>query len=718
MLAERAKRTHSTGGQFDRIHFSPDGKQIAAINASEPMSVLKWDIETNITEEFHQFTDVVYSPNGEQLASASADGRIRIIEIANGNEMKSIPAHTGMISSLTYSPNGQRIAFSVADDTIHVWDVEHHKPVLAIPGLGPTDLPEGEVSLRTFAFSPDGKRMATAGIGHPTKVWNAETGEELLATRETIDSPSLSIAYSPDGKHIAVGGFSAVEILDALTAERLSTFSHGFAPFVSLEYSPDGKKLAGGSVWGDLVIWDLETQEALQLVEESLASTFFRFFGFRRGSEANRIAGARLAFNLDSTQIATASGNQVRIWDTKTGAELKSRNVKSRIVTSVDFRSDGKSLAFGSLDWTLGEWNVVTDKITTYPLVEDWVRQLAQESSTCRSSSPALPDTTFACTSSRLVYGTANGTVVLSEIGDEENDNQDEIVFRVLPFGEWITYRPSNLTYWSSRGAESHIKIRFNDVSCEIFKFLGWTHCPLYPLEWYREELRRTPEDLSLGNVGALQTAQPAQARLAVQMVASTLFNNPVAVLACMSTFLLAWVHLYVRWYRNNPLVLARTFFLRTHWNPTWISRRRALRLRTKAGTQGESRNAYVFAGHGGVRGATPNNLRRFATKSTDRPQAYVIYPGSTPRERKRNLEEVRKLKFDLRIDVIPLDLPTLHHGLMSENCDSILSEVEMLYLTLDDPYADAMPIKDPNFFLVGRTDWKQWRRRLPMDST
>ena len=696
------ERTFSNAGGIDRIHFSPDGKHIAAIDATGPMSVVKWNIEEDITDVFHEFTAVAYSPDGGYLAAASANGTIRIVEIASRDVTTTLEAHRGVISSLEFSPDGQRITFSVPDGTVHVWDVKRGEPVFSISGRGRPEL--GLLSpffsyrqsfYRPFAYSPDGTRIATANLGRPLTVWAAEDGKELLSLSEPGGPSILSLAYSPDGEQIATGGIKGIEILDASTGARVSTVPDVSDPVIALGYSPDGKKLAAETVWGDLIVWDFETHDALRFEDEPRTMSILRQIQRR----FSRAPSGSFAYHPTGTQIATTDRNQVRILDTKTGKLVKARDFESRIVTGVEFNSDGSSLVFGSLDWTLVEWDVEADKITTHPFVEDWVRTLAQASSDCKLPSPAPAYTAVDCTSSRLVYGTANGAVVLSESIDKEGENQDEIVFQVLPFGEWITYRPSDLTYLSSSAAESQVKVRFDDASCGIFEFLGWTHCPLYPLEWYRDELRRAPERFHLDEVGTPQTIRPREVRLASQMAAMTLADNSVAVLASMSTLILVVVLFFIRMHRNNPLVLARTFFLRTHWNPTWMSRRRALRLRSNAAVRDGARRAYVFAGHGGVRGATPSNLERLTAKSPDRLQAYVIYPASTPRERTRNLEEVLRLKFDLKIDVVPLEVPTLQRGLVNENCDSILFEIEMLYLTRDDPYADSMPIKDPNFF-------------------
>ena len=696
------ERTFSTAGGIDRIHFSPDGGHVAAIDATEPMSVMKWNIDEDVTDVFHQFTAVAYSPDGEHLAAASADGTIRIVEIASRSVTKTLVAHRGAILSLEFSPDGKRIAFSVPDDAIHVWDVESGEQAYTILGPGQSDLnliglfyEYTQPYVSNFAYSPDGTRIATAGLRRPLKVWAAEDGKELLLVGEPDDPSILSLAYSPDGEHIATGGFQGIEILDASTGERVSTVPEVSDTIVALAYSPDGKKIAARSISGKLVIWDFETQEALPFENDSSITSILRRFQRRLSRDPSN----SFSYHPDGTRIATADRDQVRIWDTTTGKLASSRNFEPSIVTIVDFSSDGRSLAFGSVDWTLVEWEVATDEITTYPFVEDWVRPLAQASSECVLPNPAPAFTAKDCTSSHLVYGTANGAVVLSETADEEIESQDAIVFQVLPFGEWITYRPSDLTYLSSSGAESQVKVRFDDASCGMFEFLRWTHCPLYPLEWYREELRRSSERFRLGEAGTPQAIEPKEVRLATQMAATTVSDNPVAVVASISTLFLALMLLHIRWHRNNPLVLARTFFLRTHWNPTWMSRRRALRLRSKVAARDGTREAYVVAGHGGVRGATPSNLERYAARSKERLQAYVIYPGSTPRERTRNLDEVLRLKFDLKIDVVPLEVPTLQRGLMNENCDSILSEVEMLYLSREDPYADSMPIKDPNFF-------------------
>ena len=434
--------TVSSGPPIDRIRFSPDNTQIAAVNLLGPMNAVIWELDGNLTRILHEFTDVAYSPNGKQIAFASADGTVRIIEIGSGEVTKSLKAHDGMIASLKYSPDGRSLAF-LDPDGVRVWDIERGERALSISDTGQFDSRENRFRLSSFAFSPNGREIVTAGFGVPVVVWDANSGESLRTLRER--SNVFSVAYSPDGKQIAIGGEDGVELRDAATATYLSSIDLDDDPFplISLGYSPDGTKLAIGGGFGFPVIRHLKTNEMLALTGELDGGFFQRLFlqlqQLREGRSIKYgVDEVRFTFSPDGTRIAFAENDLIRVWDTQTGEVVATRNVEPRIVTAVRFSADGESLAFGRMDWTITEWHIASDRITTYSYVDEWLRELAQPSSDCSPQDPIPAHTAIACLRSRLAYGTGTGTVVLSKNRNQENDDLDETVFQCFPLANGL----------------------------------------------------------------------------------------------------------------------------------------------------------------------------------------------------------------------------------------------------------------------------------------
>ena len=111
----------------------------------------------------------------------------------------------------------------------------------------------------------------------------------------------------------------------------------------SVAFSPDRKTLA--SAGSDMVIklWDLRTGVELRTL---------------KGDENDIVS---VAFSNDGKILASSSWGIIRLWDVATGAELRTLNGHGTSkVTAVAFSTDGKTLASGSWDRTIKLWDFAT----------------------------------------------------------------------------------------------------------------------------------------------------------------------------------------------------------------------------------------------------------------------------------------------------------------------------------------------------------------------
>ena len=180
----------------------------------------------------------------------------------------------------------------------------------------------GKGYINDLEFSPDGDRLAIAGsIG--IWVYDVFTGRELnLLTKHTGYTAS-SISYSPDGKTIA-GGHSDGTILlwDAITGNRLKTFTGHTRWIKSICYSPDGETLASGSTGDTIRLWDVATGAHLKTL---------------KGDFEN------MCYSPDGKMIASGDS----IWDADTGRHLKTLTGHNGSVNSISYSPNGKTIAGG-----------------------------------------------------------------------------------------------------------------------------------------------------------------------------------------------------------------------------------------------------------------------------------------------------------------------------------------------------------------------------------
>ena len=148
--------------------FSPDGKQVAVSwsKAGQPtVEVHAWPTG----EQIRQFTlndrgagAVAFSPDGRRLAAA--DGvRIRLWDLADGEELCDSPGHDGQVASVIFSADGSRVATAAMDRSVRLWETVGGKLLGRYPAACSFE------SQSPMAFSPDGRLLAI-DLGGPIAI--------------------------------------------------------------------------------------------------------------------------------------------------------------------------------------------------------------------------------------------------------------------------------------------------------------------------------------------------------------------------------------------------------------------------------------------------------------------------------------------------------------------------------------------------------------------
>jgi WD40 repeat protein len=153
------------------------------------------------------------------------------------------------------------------------------------------------------------------------------------------------VAFSPDGRLLAFGSVNTVRVWDAATGKQTATpagpqnpSGHGLA------FSPDGRYLALADEELRLKLWDAATGR--QRVFASRQDPYW--------------TSGDLAFTPDGRRLASANGNEVKVWDVDAGQEVCTLHGHTKFVTRLAFSPDGQRLVSGGLDETLRIWDVNT----------------------------------------------------------------------------------------------------------------------------------------------------------------------------------------------------------------------------------------------------------------------------------------------------------------------------------------------------------------------
>jgi len=246
-----------------------------------------------------------------------------------------------VVFAISISPDGRTLAVARGASEpaqrfgrIELWDTETEKLLRVIKGF------DGPV--KSVSFSPDGQTLVSGSTEfHTSKIqdkarsregevfgevkwWDAQTGElKHKLTWPGEGNVSLRVTCSPDGKQLAiVASFMQFSFL-------MSNVPFGAVnPGTNSPILPDNPAFIGRPMplmTTDLKLLDADTGEAKLKLKTSQPRD--------------------AAFSPDGTLLAVENGDEVKLWNTKTGQEVhKLKGFKGR-PNAIAFSPDGKSMA-------------------------------------------------------------------------------------------------------------------------------------------------------------------------------------------------------------------------------------------------------------------------------------------------------------------------------------------------------------------------------------
>jgi WD40 repeat protein len=289
---------------------------------------------------------VGFSPDGKLIVSASVDQTIKLWNAEAGKEVKTLPGNHGSVNSIFFSRDGMLVARAGTDDTIKIWNVETGAEVKTLEGhAGAT---------RSVSFSPDGRQIIGVA-GNAIRIWNAGTGAEVKTLIGHSDSIRL-VAFSSNGNLIVSGSWEGmIEIWNAETGEAIRTLKGHSDAVESVTFSPDGKYIVSGSS-------DRDARNPFQQRYDQVV----KIWNSKTGEEIRSLIGHAgsvhsVAFSPDGKRIVTASSDKtIKIWDAESGKEIRTLKGHSSLVNSAAFSPDGKQIVSGGFDHSIKVWDAQT----------------------------------------------------------------------------------------------------------------------------------------------------------------------------------------------------------------------------------------------------------------------------------------------------------------------------------------------------------------------
>ncbi|MHC4211750.1 MAG: protein kinase domain-containing protein [Planctomycetota bacterium] len=205
---------------------------------------------------------------------------------------------------------------------------------------------------------------------------------------------ALAVRFSPDGKRIISGGKETVRLWDAATGTELLELRAQQGISVDAALSLDGQRLVSAIIGGTVNIWDLDRQDGsvdlaptittkidnpwscripymkcaalstdAKYIAASCPDRTIRVWDTATGANLKTLQGhdesaTAVAFNSDGSRIVSADDTTIKLWDTATGNELRTLQGHESGVLAVAFSPDGKRIAAACWDATAKLWDI------------------------------------------------------------------------------------------------------------------------------------------------------------------------------------------------------------------------------------------------------------------------------------------------------------------------------------------------------------------------
>lgn len=293
---------------------------------------------------------VAFDPATRRMAVGSYKS-VHVMALADRTWTATLTGHADLVRALAFSPDGRRLAVGGGPSgrfgEIKIWDVQASSPRLVSTIQGHTD------TILAVAFSPDGATLASTGYDKLVKLWEVTTGKLLRTLKEHSDAV-FAVAFLPGGRQlVSAAGDRTLKTWDVATGKRLFTMSDALDSLYAVAVHPSGSHLAAAGAdrmlrtWS----WNADASSPGGNTGSLVASTF-----------AHADAVLRLAYSPDGATLVSAGADRViKVWDARTLREMQRLEAQPDWIMGLALSADGRWLAAGRYDGTLGLYALSAD---------------------------------------------------------------------------------------------------------------------------------------------------------------------------------------------------------------------------------------------------------------------------------------------------------------------------------------------------------------------
>ena len=312
-----------------------------------------------------------FSPSGEIIAAGNWGGGIKLLDVPNLSEKRSLRGHKDRIGGIAWlptatlpdsnvTPSSVNFASSGGEGNLHLWSLEQDTPLGTLTGH------TGRVC--RIEFHPSGNYLASASYDTTWRLWDMTTTTELLL-QEGHSREVYTVSFNIDGSLLASAGLDSIgRIWDLRTGRTVMILDGHIREIYALDWGVDGHRVLSGSADGWAKCWDVRMVRGTGGIgaHKGVVSDLKWFKGNEQvtmgvsngGQETNNLDRTDPS-NLKKAGTFFVSGGfdkNVNIFSADDWSLAKSLSGHSGNVLGVDVTRDGRWIASCGHDRTVKLW--------------------------------------------------------------------------------------------------------------------------------------------------------------------------------------------------------------------------------------------------------------------------------------------------------------------------------------------------------------------------
>ena len=367
-------------GMLERSGFlSRDGRLVIAGSATQPIAKV-WEARTG-----RELGNISLAA-GKELGNVAFSGDGTAVALIEKNQQthKSLDPRASQQAPTQAPTNVQTQSIAIPDMTKVMEQMKKDPKKMqemmkkAQEAMAKGDFSAGMAALDSLGVTPSMPKVNKSS--NNARIFDAASGRQLqeiavagggfindLIGDTAISSSSL--AFSPDGRVLASSvGFSApISLRDMSTGQELRALKATNSVGVyALGWSPDSQKLASAHCVMKRNMMDPNSADNFSF-EDMIFSV--KVWDAKSGSELRTLAGhknfvSRLAFSRDGSLLATGgTDSTIKLWDLLAGRELRTLKAHTGSISALDFSADGRFVVSGSEDGSTRLWSTQSGEL-------------------------------------------------------------------------------------------------------------------------------------------------------------------------------------------------------------------------------------------------------------------------------------------------------------------------------------------------------------------